>query len=227
MLIKSKPSTAKCNSELYTSYLLSDPRNTSCTRLSDVMNNISHDSVNRFLEREQFEPKDLFDEVKDSIELVGGILSVDDSVLDKPYMNPKKAALIGNYWSGKHKCIVKGVNLITLFYTDIHGASVPVNYRLYDKSHGETKNDYFIDMLKEALLWGLKPSWVTGDSWYSSIGNMKKIRKLNLNFMFGIEMNRTISIERGQYIQVQKLEDWQADEQTVYLKEYGMVKVFR
>ena len=76
MLIKSKPSTAKCNSELYTSYLLSDPRNTSCTRLSDVMNNISHDSVNRFLEREQFEPKDLFDEVKDSIELVGGILSV-------------------------------------------------------------------------------------------------------------------------------------------------------
>lgn len=227
MLIKSKPSTAKCNSELYTSYLLSDPRNTSCTRLSDVMNHISHDSVNRFLEREQFEPKDLFDEEKDSIELVGGILSVDDSVLDKPYMNPKKAALIGNYWSGKHKRIVKGVNLITLFYTDIHGVSVPVNYRLYDKSHGKTKNDYFIDMLKESLLWGLKPSWVTGDSWYSSISNLKKIRKLNLNFMFGIEMNRTISIDRGQYIQVQKLEEWQDDEQTVYLKDYGMVKVFR
>ena len=65
---------------------------------------------------------------------------LNSGVLDKPYMNPKKAALIGNYWSGKHKCIVKGVNLITLFYTDIHGASVPVNYRLYDKSHGKTKN---------------------------------------------------------------------------------------
>ena len=85
------------------------------------MNNISHDSVNWFLERVQLEPNDLFDEVKDSIELVGGILSVVDSVLDKPYMNPKKAALIGNYWSGEHKFIVKGVNLITLFYTDIHG----------------------------------------------------------------------------------------------------------
>ena len=56
-------------------------------------------------------------------------------------------------------------------------------------------------------LWGLRPAWVTGDSWYSSIGNMKLIRKLGLTFMFGIENNRTISIDRGQYIQIQKLEE--------------------
>ena len=52
-------------------------------------------------------------------------------------------------------------------------------------------------------------------------------RKLGLNFMFGIEHNRTVSINRGQYIQIQKLEDWLDDEQTVCLKGYGMVKVFR
>jgi len=62
MLIKTKPSTAQCNEVIYTSYLLSDPRYTSCTRLSEVMGSISHDSVNRFLERERYEPKDLFDE---------------------------------------------------------------------------------------------------------------------------------------------------------------------
>lgn len=45
--------------------------------------------------------------------------------------------------------------------------------------------------------------------------------------MFEIEHNLTISIERSQYIQIQKLEDWDHDEQTVYLKNYGMVKVFR
>ena len=45
--------------------------------------------------------------------------------------------------------------------------------------------------------------------------------------MFGIENNRTISIDRGQYIQIQTLENWLDDEQTVYLKGYGMVKVFR
>ena len=141
MLAKSKPSTARCNEGLYPSYLLSDPRYTSCTRLADVMGTLSHDSVNRFLERERFEPKDLFDEEAPRIELVGGILSVDDSVLDKPYMNPKKASFVGSFWSGKHKRIVKGVNLITLFYTDIHGISVPVNYRIYDKEVEKTKND--------------------------------------------------------------------------------------
>ena len=63
MLNKTKPSTAKCNDEIYTSYLLSDPLYTSCTRFADLMGNLSHDSINRFLERERFEPKDLFDDV--------------------------------------------------------------------------------------------------------------------------------------------------------------------
>ena len=65
--------------------------------------------------------------------MFGGTLSVDDSVLDKPYSDPSKADLIANFWSGKHHRIVKGINLITLFYTDIQGLSVPVNYRIYDK----------------------------------------------------------------------------------------------
>ena len=227
MLTKTKPSTAKCNDEIYTSYLLGDPHNTSCTRLSEIMGNLSHDSVNRFLERERFEAKDLFEEEKDKIELVGGILSVDDSVLDKPYMDSKKASFVDYFWSGKHKRIVKGLNLITLFYTDIQGVSVPVSYRIYDKLSKKTKNDYFKEMLIEVIGWGLNPSWVTGDSWYSSLDNLKFIRKQRLNFMFAIEQNRRISIKRGQYIQIQTLEDWSADEQTVYLKDYGMVKVFR
>ncbi len=39
---------------------------------------------NRFLLREQYEPKDLFDEIKLYINLVGGTLSGDDTVIDKP-----------------------------------------------------------------------------------------------------------------------------------------------
>ena len=113
MRIKSKVSTAKCNDELYSSYLLSDPCYTSCTRFSGIMNNISHDSINRFLERERFEPKDLFNEEKGRVNLIGGTLSVDDSVLDKPYSDQNKTDLLGYFWSGKHKRPVKGFNLIT------------------------------------------------------------------------------------------------------------------
>ncbi len=228
MLLKKKPSTARCNEDIYISYLLSDPQYTSCTRLGDIMETVSHDSVNRFLARERFEPKDLYDEEKNKIELTGGVLSVDDSVLDKPYSDPSKAVFIDWFWSGKHKRSVKGINLITLFYTDIKGVSVPVNFRLVNKKVGKTKNDYFKDMLLEVLSWGLKPAWVTGDSWYSSLNNLKFIRKQNLNFMFGIESNRVISETRGEYIQIQKFEGWSSDDSaTLYLKDYGMVKIFR
>lgn len=128
------------------------------------MKAVSHDSINRFLERERFDPQDLFAEEKDKIEWSGGVLSVDDSVLDKPYSDSKKAKFIDYFWSGKHHAVVKGINIITLFYTDIHGISVPVNYRICDKSSGKTKNDYFREMLTEVLSWGLTPAWVTGDS---------------------------------------------------------------
>jgi len=83
-------------------------------------------------------------------------------------------------------------------------------------------------MLIEVMSWGLYPSWITGDSWYSSLENLKFIRGQKLNFMFGIENNRIVSVERGKYIQIQKFEDWSStDIQTMYLKDSGMVKVCR
>lgn len=81
----SKPSTAQCNRTLYTLFLLSEPKYVSCGRRSEILAELSHDSVNRFLLRERYTPKDLFDEVKGELTLAGGMLSVDDSVEDKPY----------------------------------------------------------------------------------------------------------------------------------------------
>ena len=69
MKAKSRPSTAKCDENLYSLYLMSDPKYTSCTRLSSIMEDVSHDSINRFLERERFDPIDLFNEVKNDIEI--------------------------------------------------------------------------------------------------------------------------------------------------------------
>ena len=164
----SKPSTAKCDCDLYTLFLMAEPKSVNCTRLGEVMGNQSHDSINRFLLREKYSPKDLFDENRDKLVLEGGSLSVDDSVIDKPYRDPAKTELVSYFWSGKHKKTVKGINLISLYYTDIVGNSYPVNFRIYDKSEGKTKNDYFLEMLEEVKSWGLKPAWMTGDSWYKA-----------------------------------------------------------
>ena len=225
--ILSKPSTAKCNQDIYSAYLMSEPINSSCLRLSEIMKNVSHDSINRFLCRKKYTGQDLYIENSRELNLIGGSLSVDDSVLDKPYSNPEHAALIDYFWSGKHHKAVIGINLVTLFYIDTSGKCLPINFRIYDKRQNKTKNDHFKEMLTEFLEWGLQPRIVTGDTWYSSLGNLKHIRKNGLNFMFGIEKDRQISIEKGSYIRVDRLSDFSDNGRIVYLKEFGNVKVFR
>jgi hypothetical protein len=204
---------------------LAEPKDVSCVRLSEILEELSHDSVNRFLLREQYTPKDLFDEVRGELNLSGGTASIDDSVVDKPYRDPSKTELVGYFWSGKHKRTVKGINLITLYYTDISGNSYPINFRLYDKRENKTKNDYFIEMLQELKSWGVEPDWVTGDSWSSSLANLKFLRNEEVGFLFGVADNRKVSLERGQESQLQRLVIPESG-LVVYLKEFGWVKVF-
>ena len=221
-----KPSTAKCDLNTYTLFLLAESKYPGCTRLAEILEGLSHDSVNRFLLREQYDPKDLFDEIQVNIDLIGGTLSGDDTVIDKPYSAPSLTKLIGYFWSGKHHRVVKGIQLITLYYTDPEGKSVPVNYRIYDKQEGKTKNDYFREMITEVLGWGLKPKRVTGDSWYASRENLKFLKNKELGVLMGIAKNRQVSINGGEYTQIQNLEIPE-EGLVVYLKKFGRVKVFR
>jgi hypothetical protein len=48
-------------------------------------------------------------------------LILDDSTLDKPYA--RKMALVTRHWSGKHRRVVQGINLITLDLRKDHGDS--------------------------------------------------------------------------------------------------------
>lgn len=190
------------------------------------MKDLSHDSVNRFLLRERYEPKDLFDEVSPQINLIGGTISGDDTVIDKPHSDPKTTELIGYYYSGRHHRAVKGIQLITLYYTDASGKSVPVNYRIYNKQEEKTKNDYLREMIVEVLVWGLSPKTVTADSWYSSQKNLKFFKDKELGFLTGIAKNRSCSIDGKTFTQVQNLEI-PGNGLIVYLKSFGRVKVFR
>ncbi len=190
------------------------------------MEDLSHDSVNRFLLRERYEPLDLFDEVKPYIKLVGGTLSCDDTVIDKPYSDPSLTELIGYFWSGKHHRIIKGLQLITLYYTDLLGKFIPVNYRIYDKREKKTKNQYFREMITKVISWGLQPEMITGDAWYSSNENLKFLKKRKLSFLVGTAKNCKISLGRCEYVRVENLEIPDGG-LVVYLKTFGCVKVFQ
>src|SRR5215210_1002240 len=140
----------------YIAYLMSEPYKSSCVRSSRVLA-ISHDEVNRFLNGRSFSGKDLFDKISPAICMKGGVLSVDDTVIDKPFSDPEQTELVGYFWSGRHHKEVKGINLIVLHYTDNKGISVPVNFRVYRHSDGKSRNDYFQQMCCQVLNWGLKP----------------------------------------------------------------------
>ena len=145
-------------------------------------------------------------------------------MLDKPYSN--YIGYVGYYYSGKHHAVVKGINLITLYYTDPQGNHQPVNFRVYDKSENKTKNDYFQEMFAEVLSWGIKPLFATMDSWYSCVKNLKTIRNNQIGFCVALEKNRFVSIERGTEMHIEKM-DIAENGSVVWLREFGYVKVFR
>jgi hypothetical protein len=196
-------------------------------RLAEVAGGeFAHDAANRFLNREDFSGKDLFEEARGLMEVEGGTLSVDDTVLDKPYSQEGKTELVGYFWSGKHGCAVKGVCLVTLLYTDLKGLRLPVNFRIVDKAEGKTKNELFREMVGEVLAWGLRPALVSADSWYSGLENLKFLRHQGLGFLIGLEKNRIVSEREHEYVPVEDLELPDRGK-VVHLRKFGFVSVFR
>ena len=113
-----------------------------------------------------------------------------------------------------------------MYYSDISGKSVPVNYRIYNKQDCQTKNDYLREMISEVLAWGLEPKTVTTDAWYSSQKNLKFFKNKELQFLTGIAKKRSCSVDGKSFTQVQNLEI-PDNGLIVYLKKFGQVKVFR
>lgn len=81
-------------------------------------------------------------------------------------------------------------------------------------------------MLAEVLAWGLRPALATATSWYACEKNLKTVKHHGMGFLFAGESNRTVSIEKGVWVQVQKLAI--PDEGLlVWLRNFGQVKLFR
>ena len=76
----------------------------------------AHDSLNRLLHRLPADSEALWTEAQPAVKADQGILVIDDSTLDKPYA--QQMELVTRHWSGKHKQVVSGINLITLMWTD-------------------------------------------------------------------------------------------------------------
>ena len=153
----------------------------------------AHDAYTRLLRRQPPDSLALWAEVQDCIALHEGILVLDDSTLDKPYARAME--LVTSHWSGKHRAVVQGINLVSLVWT-AGDARYPCDFRLYDKAHdGLSKNDHFRQMVARAHERGFQPELVAFDSWYASLDNLKAIRGHGWRWLTQLKSNRLVSLD--------------------------------
>ena len=213
----------------YIDFLIASPRTFSCTEAARVQpeqgnSSAAHDAITRLLYRLQADPDQLWQEARTQVKLAQGILVVDDSTLDKPYA--RRMELVYRQWSGKHRRVVCGINLVTLLWTD-GDRHVPVDWRVYDKPHDQaSKNDHFSAMIETAKARGFAPACVAFDSWYGSLANLKRVRACGWRWLTQLKANRLVDPDRSGNRPLASLE-LSASGTIVHLKGYGLVKVFR
>ena len=76
----------------------------------------AHDADTRLLHRLEPDSEALWTEVQPDVRRTFGVLVLDDSVFDKP--DARKRKLVHHTWSGKHHRVVRGIDLLTLLWTE-------------------------------------------------------------------------------------------------------------
>ena len=196
--------------ELYTDYLLSSFGATTATGLSSTVEGaVSHDQVTRFLSREDYDSKTLWEQVKlmvRAIEQPDGVLIFDDTIEEKPYTDENE--LISWHFDHSKNRSVKGINLLNCVYY-AGGAAVPVAYELIrkplvyrDAKTGRlkrksevTKNELMRRMLRVCQRNQLQYRYVLADSWFSAKENLDFIHwELDRHFIVALKSNRTAAL---------------------------------
>jgi len=195
----------------YIEYLLSTPRNYTCTNLAEHLAGVSHDTVSDYLQTERLSARHLWEQSRRLIcDRPEAVLILDDSVHDKHYSHC--IDLVKLQYSGAAGGLVEGIGVVSL----VHRASLdsrefyPVDYRIYaPEADGKTKNDHFREMLIAALGdKGLQAKTVLFEEWYASAQNLKLVQRLGRVFFTTLKPNRLVSLEAAQgYLHLEAI-DW-------------------
>ena len=213
----------------YIDFLIGTPREASACEAARVQPPDpaapAHDAFTRLLARLEPDPDTLWQEVRPHVRRGDSILVVDDTVLDKPYAH--KMGLVGPFWSGKHQRVLRGINLVTLAWTD-GDAVYPTDYRLVDPAETpkRNKNEHFREMLVTAAARGFRPRYVCFDAWYSGKDNLKAVRSHGWHFLTQVRSNRRVDLDRtgNKAISAQPIA---ATGTVVHVEGFGLVKAFR
>jgi putative transposase len=217
----------RCTPESYIDFLVASPGPASCTEAARVQPDSpfapAHDSYNRLLNRLEPDPEELWEEAEPLVEKARGALVIDDSTLDQ--RRARHIELVTRHWSGKHNRPVRGINLISLLWTD-GDRKIPVDYRIYSKADGLTKHDHFWEMLLMARGRGFCPRYVLFDGWYASLENLKQVRGFGWHWLTRLRGDRVVTPE-DRISRALDAVAVRAAGTVLHLRGYGLIKVFR
>lgn len=218
----------KVNATDYIQFLIASPRVVSGTEAARVHPEReagpAHDAFTRLLHRLEPEPDELWSEVWRQVDRRRGVLVLDDTTLDKPYA--RHMGLVTRHWSGKHRSVVSGINLLTLLWTDGERL-IPVDYRIYEKvTDGKTRNEHFRDLLDQAYAREFEPECVLFDAWYASLENLKAVRAYGWSWLTRLKRDRQVNPDGTGNRALEQCEIAEEGSQ-VHLRGYGFVRVFR
>ncbi len=215
----------RVTAEDYAQFLLATPRASTGAEAARVQpGGPAHDAYTRLLHRLEPEPAELWAEVAPLVDRVAGVRVVDDTTLDKPHA--RRIELVTRHWSGKHRAVVAGINLITRVWAD-GGRIYPTDYRVYQRAaDGRTKNDHFRELLATAHERGFRPRYVLFDGWYTGLDNLKLVRSLGGLFLGRLKSDRLVRVDRGPPTRLDALTIAESGT-VVWLPGYGLLKVLR
>jgi DDE family transposase len=218
----------------YVEYLVSTPKNCTCTYLAEHLEDVSHDVVTDFLHDKRFLPRELWKLVKGRIhDSKEACLIVDDRVQDKRYS--RFIELVRAQYSGNEQRVVKGLGVGNLGHSGGQDEDFyPIDYRVSaSEVDGKTKNQHFQEMFAHALdQKQLRARTILFDSWYASADNLKLIHRRQRIFFTPLKSNRVGSLSKEEgYVPLDAVE-WTPPRLTpgvlVKLKEVPfMVRLFK
>lgn len=213
--------------EDYIDFLIATPKAASAVEAAAVQpirpGAPAHDAFARLLHRLEPDPGTLWQEAKPHGGLAAGVLVLDDTVLDKPYA--RHIDLVGRHWSGKHKRVVRGIDLVSLVWTD-GDRIAPCDYRIYHDAKQATKNDHFRAMIDVAHARGFRPCFVLFDGWYASLEDLKHLRSLGWRWLTRLKANRLVNKDRQGQRPLSRT-GVAATGAQVWLTGYGLAQVFK
>jgi len=240
--------------DIYTDYLICQNQHATAIGLSNLLEGaLSHDQITRFLNRSEYDSKDLWQYIKADVrqheQATGGVLIVDDAIEEKPYTDENEI-ISWHFSHAKGRC-VKGVNILSglIRYGDI---ALPIAYEVINKDmhfcdiktkkekrqSSVTKNELFREMVKQAVRNKVLFDYVLADNWFGAKDNMEFIQyEIKKIFVFGIKSNRLIAFsegerKKGQYHNLKSLNFQDGEKRIVWLKDIAfpvalITKIFK